>query len=222
MRFTSTLLGGAKPLIAAALLAGSLGAANAQSDTGEAADSGMADAAAAVQAMTDHLAGLSSFEFDAATLFDEPALQGTPSKRAANLHVAVSRPNRMFLQAQFDDGSDRKLWFDGETVTLANVKAQTYVELPFDGDVDALVEAIQARLGLTMPVLMFAQSKPFDQLGDNVLDARLVGERAIGDDVTSLVDIETIDTHSQLWISDGAEPLPERLVEDIALALDTL
>jgi len=212
MRFTFPLLGGARPLLAAALFAGSLGTVAAQSDTAEPADTGMAEAAAAVQAMSDYLAGLSSFEFEASALFDEPALDGVPGKRAASVHVAVDRPDRLFLQARFDDGSDRKVWFDGETVTLANLSTETYVELPFEGDVDGLVEAIQARLGVTMPVLMFAGSRPFDQLEDNVIGARLVGERVLGDDVTSLVEIETIDARSLLWIADGTAPLPERLV----------
>lgn len=208
MRFHRTFARGLGPWVAAAVVAGSLTSAAAQSGTA-APD---ADAVAAVQAMTDHLAGMSSFEFDAHTLFDEPALQGVPGKRAASVHVAVKRPNKLFFEAKFDDGSDRKVWFNGETVTLANVVEQTYIQLPFDGDTDSLIEAIQARLGLNLPVLMFATSMPFDKIGDNVLDVSVAGKRTLGDNVSTLVDIDTIDARSQLWIADGEAPLPERLV----------
>ena len=45
-----------------------------------------------------------------------------------------------------------------------------------------------------------------------MLDVSLAGTRTLGDDVSTLVDIDTIDARSQLWIADGAAPLPERLV----------
>lgn len=208
MRFHRTLARGLGPWVAAAVFAGSVGAAAAQSE----ATAPEADAVAAVQGMADYLAGMSSFEFEAHTLFDEPALQGVPAKRSASVHVAVKRPNKLFFEAKFDDGSDRKVWFDGSTVTLANVVEQTYIELPFDGDTDGLIEAIQTRLGLNLPVLMFAMSAPFDNVGDNVLDVSVTGTRTLGDDVSTQVAIETIDAHSQLWIADGTAPLPERLV----------
>ncbi|MGX1097033.1 DUF2092 domain-containing protein [Amorphus sp. MBR-141] len=211
MRFHRPFARGLGPWVAAAVLAGSVGTAAAQ---GGSADPAAADpdAVAAVQAMTDHLAGMSSFAFDATTLFDEPVLEGAPSKRAGSVHVAVKRPDKLFFEATFDDGSDRKVWFDGTTVTLANVVDETYIALPFDGDTDGLIEAIQTRLGLNLPVLMFARSKPFDDIADNVLDISLGGTRTLGDAASTLVDIDTIDAASQLWIADGGAPLPERLV----------
>lgn len=211
MRFHRTFARGLGLWVAAAVLAGSVGSAAAQ---GGSADPAAADpdAVAAVQAMTDHLAGMSSFAFDATILFDEPALQGVPGKRAASIHLAVKRPDKLFFEAAFDDGSDRKVWFDGTTVTLANVVDETYIALPFDGDTDGLIEAIQTRLGLNLPVLMFARSTPFDDIADNVLDISLVGTRTLGDDVSTLVDIDTIDAASQLWIAEGSAPLPQRLV----------
>ncbi|MGX1307669.1 hypothetical protein AB7M35_002389 [Amorphus suaedae] len=211
MRFHLTFARGLGPWVAAAVLAGSVGTAAAQSGAADQAPTD-GDAVAAVQAMTDHLAGMSSFAFDATTLFDEPALEGTPSKRAASIHVAVKRPNKLFFEAKFDDGSDRKVWFDGKTVTLANIVDKTYIALPFEGDTDGLIEAIETRLGLNLPVLMFARSKPFDDIADNVLDISLVGTRTLGDAASTLVDIDTIDAASQLWIAEGDAPLPERLV----------
>ncbi|MDQ0313953.1 DUF2092 domain-containing protein [Amorphus orientalis] len=173
-----------------------------------AADAGLAE----ISRMSDYIGGLSSFEFEAATLFDEPAVSGTPDKRASAFHLAVKRPNKLAMTATFDDGSERKLWFDGTTVTLANVSAKTYIELPFDGDIDGLVDAVESRLSMVVPPLAFAISDPFARLEENAIAADFIGERTLGDETTRVVRIETVDTVRQFWIADGDAPLPERLV----------
>lgn len=201
------------PWLTAAIVAGTASGALAQeaADANDAADS-PDPAFAVIEKMTDYVAGLDAYEFDTSILFDEPTLRGSSNKRAGVHHVAVKRPNKLFLDAKFDDGSERKIWFDGETITFANVGDETYIELPFDGDNDALVEAVESRLGIHLPTLLFVTSEPFDNVSENVVDAELKGTRTLGEETSTLVDIETIDAHSQMWIADGDAPLPKRLV----------
>ncbi|MEW5424293.1 DUF2092 domain-containing protein [Amorphus sp. 3PC139-8] len=213
MGLNRTFLRGLAPLFAAALFSAT--PAFAQSDDTQAKPSAEASAEAGLAAVGDmatYLGGLTSFEFNASSLFDEPTLNGPAGKRAASYHVAVKRPNKLFLDAQFDDGSERKVWFDGANVTFANTTAGTYIELPFDGDIDGLVTAMEERLGTTFPLLSFVTSTPFSELDEAAIGAEVLGERKLGDDISTVVAVETIDAYRLFWIADGSAPLPERLV----------
>lgn len=188
--------------------AGSQTGAAAGETADQSADAGLAE----ISKMADYLGGLSSFEFEASTLFDEPAMSGTPDKRASVFRLAVKRPNKLAMTAKFDDGSERKLWFDGTSVTLANAGAKTYIELPFEGDIDGLVDAVESRLSMVVPPLAFAISEPFSRLQETAIGAEFVGERVLGDDTTRVVRVETVDAVRLFWIAEGTAPLPERVV----------
>ena len=100
-------------------------------------------AEATLQQMSDRLAELKRFAFEAEETFDEVP-DGQPRVALSNLrHVAVVRPNRVAADAT-GDTLNRAFWYDGETATVLDKAHNTFgrFELP---------DTIDAALGYRFP-----------------------------------------------------------------------
>lgn len=167
-------------------------------------------AADVLQQASTYLAGLSHFTFRAEVREDEWSDAGL-IELGRTVSLAVRRPDRMWADASGDDGHKR-YWFDGSAFTLMDYGFGTYARAVVPGSIDNMLETMQERYGVMMPLADLAFSDLYETLMANVTSAAYVGMQTIhGVEYHHLAfSQEAIDW--QLWVENGPRPLPARLL----------
>ena len=166
---------------------------------------------AALKQMSDRLAELKRFAFEAEETFDEIP-DGQPRVALSNLrHVALERPNRVATDAT-GDTLNRAFWYDGETATVLDKAHNTFARFELPDTVDEALDAMADRYGVVPPLADLLYADVYDVLTEGVTYGRYLGiHRAAGVPCHHLVFAqETIEW--QIWIDAGADPLPRKFV----------
>jgi hypothetical protein len=125
--------------------------------------------------------------------------------------LALRRPDRMRARL---DGDTRQLEmvFDGRTFTVHDAARNVYAQKESPGTVDAALDTLFERYGFSVPLADLLYSDPYQTLMASVGTGNVVGQRIL-DGVAChhlAFSQETIDW--QIWIEDGARPVPRQLV----------
>jgi hypothetical protein len=162
---------------------------------------------ALLRAMSDFLAEAKQLSYRAEIEFDHVLPTGQKIELGATQDVAVSRPNRVFVEYVGDAGSNR-LWYDGRQITVLDGDEGLYAVAPMPGKIDQALDRLMERYGFTAPLSDFLYSNPYEVLRKRVQFGTYVGESQI-DGVRchhlAFVDKE-IDW--QIWIQDGTQLVP--------------
>lgn len=204
-----------KPTLGALLLACALGwplEATAQ-EPGGAGRSRLIEPRAdqALRAMSERLAGLGRFAFEAEETFDEIP-DGEPRMQLTNVRrVAVERPGRLAVDSD-GDTLHRAAWLDGRTATILDKAHNTYGQAEVPPTIDAALDEVAERYGIDTPLEDVVFSDPYAVLTEGVRYGRYVGlHTAAGVLCHHLVFVQdTIEW--QIWIDAGDNPLPRKFV----------
>ena len=82
-------------------------------------DQGLMDekALTSLKQMSDYLAGTSALSFRSSTFFDIIDKDGIKIKTSRQSDVIIKRPDKLYINANADDGSAATIWYDGEKLT---------------------------------------------------------------------------------------------------------
>jgi len=166
---------------------------------------------AILKAMSERLAGLERFAFEAEETFDEIP-DGEPRVQLSNLRrVAVERPGRLAADAE-GDTLQRAAWYDGKTATILDKAANAYAQADVAPTIDAALDDLAERFGVVPPLADLAYADPYAVLTEGVLYGRYLGlHRAAGSLCHHLAFVQdTIEW--QIWIDAGEVPLPRKIV----------
>lgn len=123
----------------------------------------------------------------------------------------VANPDRMVVEVR----SDRRLWrayYDGQTMSVVEPARNAYVTFPASGTVGQVVAAADAQLGLPMPLLdLFLWGTPNVE-AHRPISAMRIGTSRVGDEVVGHYAYREPDLDYELWISEGDQPLPRKMV----------
>ncbi len=170
-----------------------------------------ADAVKALKTMGAYLQSLKRFTVRTDLVGERVLADGQKLQHMASARMSVQRPDR--LRAVMESARmQRELFYDGKTVTLFTPAQNMYSAVAFTGNLDALVDGLENRYGVQLPLqdlfLWGTPAAPEDKL-DSAMNA--------GQDI---VDGVVCDHYAfrqgmldwQIWIQAGAQPLPRRLV----------
>jgi hypothetical protein len=204
-----------KPTLGALLLACLLGwpAGAPAQDAGESARPRLVEPRAdeVLRAMSERLAGLERFAFEAEETFDEIP-DGEPRMQLSNVRrAAVERPNRLAADAD-GDTLNRAAWFDGKTATILDKEHNVYGQAEVPPTIDEALDAVAERYGIEPPLEDFLFSDPYAVLTEAVRYGRYLGlHHASGVLCHHLAFVQdTIEW--QIWIDAGEDPLPRKFV----------
>jgi hypothetical protein len=152
------------------------------------------------------LTGAGAFRFHAEVLADRVDDTGQKLQFAAAMDVAVRRPDR--LRAEYTgDLVAKRVWYDGELLTVFDPDHGIYANMPGAGDVAATLAAAEERYGVDLPLADLARSDLWTLVESGVERVRRLG----------LHDVDGTDCHHfalrrehhdvQAWIKPGAPPL---------------
>ena len=161
--------------------------------------------------MSEFLAKLPRFAFEAEETFDEVP-DGQLRRQLTNVRrVAVERPNHLAADAT-GDTLNRASWYDGWTVTALDKEHNVYAKIEAPGTIDATLDKLADEYGVELPLADLLYSDPYAVLMAGVTYGRYLGlHQAAGVDCNHLA-FSQATIEWQIWIDASEKPLPRKLV----------
>jgi hypothetical protein len=128
--------------------------------------------------------------------------------------VAVERPNRVRIAETSSDGSNNLMLFDGERITVSSGdgKSVVYAQTLQPGDIDATVVHYVRDLKLRLPLAPVLMSSLADELQRRLTGIDYVERSSLHGKPVHHIAGRTAAVDFQVWIADGKQALPERIV----------
>ncbi len=126
--------------------------------------------------------------------------------------ITVARPDRLRIDVEESSGEKQMLLFDGKELTVATPNRNVYARTPQPGSIDDAVNYFIANLGMKVPFSVLLQTTAPKELDRKTQTLNYVEKTTIfGAPAHHLVG-RTANVDFQIWIADGDQPLPQRLV----------
>jgi hypothetical protein len=153
------------------------------------------------------------FSFQARTIRVYGDENGQPLHIFHTMKVVVHRPNRLLVEVNGDDGSN-KLIFDGKTAIVYSAAQNKYASIPVpDGTIEAMMKEAMGRLGVDFPLADFLTEAPNKAFLTGVSSGRVVGTVTIdGLPYLHLFFSQPPGIELELWLEKNDQALPRRLI----------
>jgi hypothetical protein len=163
--------------------------------------------------MSAYLAHASRFSVTIRDGYDVVQECGQKTEFGEQRRVTVSRPDRLRIDVERSDGQKDLVIFDGKDLTIYTANHNIYATSSKQGTLNQAIKYALDDLKIRMPLaLMFLSTLPseLDNLG---VSADYVEKTTITDVPCDHLAVRTAGgVDFQVWIAQGSEPLPRRIV----------
>jgi hypothetical protein len=165
-----------------------------------------------LQKMARTLAAAKQFSFTLHSSYDAPQSNGQMVEFGALRQIQVKRPDKLRVDVQKSDGDQRIMVFDGQQIIIQNVTDNIYAKAEKAGSIDDAVKYLVGVLKTPLPLArMFLANLPAE-LERLVEKIDYVEQNMLTDVVTDHLAVRGRDVDFQIWIAQGKEVLPRRMV----------
>ncbi len=188
-------------------------AAGAQEPTAATTDTAKVDpdVIAQLEKMGAHLRGLKQFGVRADATAEMVMDDGQKLMFPGTVEYKAIPPAGLYAKLE-TDRKQREYYYDGKTLTVYAPRMQYYGQVAAPGSTRELIEVAEDRHGTEMPLAdLFLWGTP-DARKDDIASAMYVGPATVGTHKTHQYAIRQGDVDWQVWIDQGASPLPRKLV----------
>ena len=204
--------GGGRALLGALLVfglgAGASGGARAAEAPKPAIDP---TAIAALQRMGAFLRGLQTMEVQSEMTTDDVLGSGQKVELQGTVDMKVRRPSRLSVDVRSDRKNER-ITYDGTTFTVFQPTIGYYASFSAPPTLGELVDVLEQKYGVDLPLAdLFRLGNNEGQLAA-IRGASFVGYSTVKGSVCSHYAFHQSDVDWELWIQEGAQPLPRKLV----------
>ena len=171
-----------------------------------------ADARALLLGMADLLGKTQRLRVTAHASYDVVQASGQKVEWNEVRTLALNRPDRLRMEAEKSNGARSLVVFDGKEISTYDEAARVYAQTPQLGGVDESLVYFVRDLGMRLPLAALFLSRAATELDRRVRSVAYVEKTGIlGAPAHHLVGrTDTVDF--QVWIADGDQPLPQRIV----------
>jgi len=165
-----------------------------------------------LQEMARTIAAAEQFSVTIRSSYDAPQENGQMVEFGTVHTLQVKRPNLLRVDVHRSDGDQRLLLFDGKQIVAQNVTDNVYVKVEHTSNIDEKIKYMVRDLQIPLPLgRMFRTTFPAEIAG--LVEAiDYVEEDMLTDVPADHLAARTRDVDFQVWISQGEEPLPRRIV----------
>ena len=157
------------------------------------------------------LHGATSYSFHAEIMYDEVTPSGQKLQFTISQDVSVRRPDRLYVDHD-GDLRKRRIWYNGETLTVYNVDLNLYGTLEVPPTIDEMLEFAMDRFGVSLPLSDLVFSEPHAVFLELIEEATYVGLSEVEGMLCHHVAIREENIDWQIWIEDAEQPLPRKVV----------
>ena len=169
-------------------------------------------AMAVLQRMTEFLTQAQRFSVTVDTGFDVVQDSGQKIEFGETRQMVLRRPDHLRIDAMKRNGSKSGMVFDGKDITVFNTKENVYATAAKPGTVDDAIAYFLTDLDMRLPLAELLSSQRTTMLPEHVLAAAYVEPSQIAGVSCDHVALRGDQVDLQLWVAQGAQPLPQRLV----------
>ena len=169
------------------------------------------EAASYLAAMTRYLASLPGFQVTLLGSYDAVQESGQKIEFHERRDIALARPDRLRVRHVRSDGVESRIVFDGKTISVLNGEANVYAQAPQPGALDDAIVYFVRDLGMRLPLARLFTSRAPEDFERRVQSLVYV-ERTVLPLPAHHIAGRTGNVDVQLWIADGDQPLPLRIV----------
>ena len=126
--------------------------------------------------------------------------------------LTLRRPDRLRMEAEKSNGARSLVVFDGKQISSFDEAGRTYAQAAQPGGIDETLVYFVRDLGMRLPLAVLFVSRAAAELERRVTSIEYVEKTGIlGAPAHHLVG-RTDTVNFQIWITDGDQPLPQRIV----------
>ncbi len=160
--------------------------------------------------MSELLKGAAQFTFTATADREQPSVNGPMLDFFSVSKITVTRPNQILVDIK-GDLHDATLWYDGKTVTIYSPKSSFYGQTEAPPTIDETVLMLTDRFQVPFPSAGFLLKDPYAKMMEGVATAFDAGEARVDGVACRHLGFSEDDADWQVWIENGAKPLPRRI-----------
>lgn len=165
-----------------------------------------------LRAMSEHLAGMRAFRVDADSVHEVVLEDGQKLQFLASSRVTVRRPDHLRSERR-GALADLVFYYDGDSITLQGRRANVFATMDAPPTLDEAIEVARTELDIDAPGADLLGADVYRTLMADVTSGRYVGQAEVdGVSCHHLAFRSRGGTDWQVWIQDGATPLPMRYV----------
>jgi len=170
------------------------------------------EARAILLRMAEFMARTGSFSVAVRDSYDVYQKSGEKIEFSEMRKITVARPDRLRIDVEESSGERQILLFDGKELTLVTPSSNVYARTPQTGSIDDAVNYFIADLGMKVPFSVLLQTRAAKELNQKTETINYVEKTAIFGTPAHHLAGRTATIDYQIWIADGDQPLPQRLV----------
>jgi hypothetical protein len=159
----------------------------------------------------DFLAQTPAFSVHAEVWKDVVLPSGHKIQVTRSIDFDLRRPDRLHVDARAHR-KGRSIWYDGKTLTVLDREKNLYGTADAPGTIDETLDFAAQNYGITIPLEDLAVSDPYASSMKNVTDGGYFGDEMVLGVPCRHVGFSTDRIDWQLWVADGTQPLPQKLV----------
>jgi len=164
-----------------------------------------------LKASTDFLASQNQFSLKARNSLEVVLFSGQKIQFNHEASQSVQRPNKLRAE-RTGDLVEQLFIYDGKSLTLYNPGDATYATVPAPATIEAMLDYARTSLDIIAPAGDLIYKDAYQILMDGVDSAFVVGKAVIEGVRCDHLAFRTSVVDWQIWIQEGAQPLPRKLV----------
>ena len=171
-----------------------------------------ARAMAILKRMADFLSQTQRFSVTVDTGFDVVQDSGQKIEFGETRKIVVRRPDRVRIDITKGDGATSGFIFDGKEIALFNTREHVYATAAKPGTLDEAIDYFMNDLDMRFPLADLLSSTLAETLPARARAAYYVEQASITGVPCDHLALRGDQADLQLWIAQGDQPLPRRLV----------
>lgn len=176
------------------------------------------DAKGILLRMANYLAKTQAFAVNLSDSYDTVQATGEKIEFSATRKVVVSRPNGLRVEREESDGKKQIVLYDGKDITIFSPSDNVYAQTAKAGGIDEAVKYFLKDLNMRLPLAVLLVSQLPTELERRTESIDYVEKTSIYGQATHHLAGRTETVDYQIWIAEGDQPLPLRVVLTYKLA----
>lgn len=162
--------------------------------------------------MAKYLATTKKFSVNLESSFEVLQESGQVIEFGENRKIIVSRPYGLHVEVKRGNGDKHIVRYDGNKITIFNPLLNVYAQAPKTGGIDEAVKYFLRDLGMRLPLAVLLISTAAEEIDRRTLEFNYIGNIFINGAPVHHIAGRTETVDYQVWIPEGAKPLPLRVV----------
>jgi hypothetical protein len=169
------------------------------------------DALTLLKTSTDFLVAQQQYTVSSESVLEVVLESGQKIQFDNAASLALKKPNKLKAE-RVGELVDQHMFYNGKTFTLFNPSAGMYATEAMPSTLDATLDKVRDDFDIIAPASDLIYSNAFDRLTKSATAGFIVGKAMIDGNLCTHLAFRSPGTDWQIWITDGAKPLPLKFV----------